>query len=169
MTFLGETYKRGTIGSSTIINISNLLFMFDSSRGREYYPISFDITAPRGYKYFNFYVYLSNPNDKVMDKIYGEISEDIGYIRDPVTYPIYTTIVKNTLIYKKTQPYNCTVNPTLPSGLLLSKLDGSISGTPKVAQAMTEYTVSCMSLTGKVEGKINIAVTSIYNYIFIIL
>lgn len=161
MTFLGATYKRGTIGSSSITDITDLSFIFDNTRGREYYPISIDITAPRGYKYFSFYSYLNNPNDKVMDRIYGEINEDIGYIRDPVTYPIYTTIVKNTLIYKKTQPYNCTVSPALPSGLILSKLDGSISGTPKVAKAMTEYIVSCMSLTGAVEGKINIAVTSI--------
>lgn len=52
-----------------------------------------------------------------------------------------------------------TITPALPSGLVLNTTTGAITGTPKVAQAMTAYTITAKNISGQVSTSIKIAVT----------
>nr|WP_315175889.1 putative Ig domain-containing protein [uncultured Flavobacterium sp.] len=51
-----------------------------------------------------------------------------------------------------------TVNPTLPSGLILNE-DGSITGTPTVISSATDYTITGYNYSGSSSTTVNIAVT----------
>ena len=56
------------------------------------------------------------------------------------------------------RPSNCTVSPSLPTGLSITGTTCRISGTPTTLQANTTYTVTASNGSGSVTGTLKIAV-----------
>lgn len=133
-----------------------------------YWDYTFDITMPAGYKYFKYTISLVTTSNVfinyVDDRVYGDIDGDMTYQRNPVTYPINTLINRNSLVYKKTAPYNCSLtpySPHLPSGLFISSINGDLYGTATEIKAKTNYKVLCYSKSGPVETTLTLTVVGI--------
>ena len=77
----------------------------------------------------------------------------------PNTYSVGTSI--SPLIPSNSGSFitNFTISPSLPGGLILNSITGTISGTPSVASAATTYTITGTNSGGSTAASISITVT----------
>ncbi len=87
-----------------------------------------------------------------------ESPRNLIYANSPVIYMTNTAITDNLPSFSGGTPTSYTVNPSLPLGLSLNSMTGVISGSPTVAQAATDYTISASNTNGSTTAVVRIAV-----------
>jgi hypothetical protein len=84
----------------------------------------------------------------------------LTYSANPVSYPTGSAITNNNPTSSGGAVASYSVSPALPTGLSLNTGTGVISGTPTVATAAANYTVTATNATGSTTVAVNITVTS---------
>ena len=108
-------------------------------------------------------IVASNPNGSITATISIAVTSsapaNLVYSGSPYTMTQGLTIATLTPTLSGTAT-SCNSSPTLPTGLALDNISCAISGTPSVAQAATNYTITATNPYGSTQAAISIAVTS---------
>ncbi len=85
----------------------------------------------------------------------------LTYDTNPATFCAGAAITTNTATVNGTSPHTYSVSPDLPDGLTLNTTTGAITGTPTVATAATNYTITATNGCGFTTVALNIGVGSV--------
>jgi 6-phosphogluconolactonase (cycloisomerase 2 family) len=85
----------------------------------------------------------------------------LSYSDNPAVYTRFTAITPNTPSNTGGAVGSYSVAPALPAGLSLSMTTGVISGTPTVAAAMANYTVTAVNSVGSTTASVSITVKEV--------
>ena len=88
----------------------------------------------------------------------------LTYSSNPAAYCLGAAITNNTPTNSGDAPTGYSISPALPTGLVLNATTGVISGTPTVASAATNYTVTASASCGTTSTMISIATLTPYSF-----
>jgi hypothetical protein len=104
--------------------------------------------------------YGGGSDDAFVAKL-GDPISGLSYTTPTAVYCVGTAISPNTVAtITGTAPFTYTVSPALPTGLSLDGTTGAISGTPTVATAAANYTVTATNSDGSTSATISITVNA---------
>ncbi len=84
----------------------------------------------------------------------------LTYSNNPASYTTGTAITPNYPLFSGGTPTAFVVDPTLPTGLSLHATTGTISGTPTVASAQTDYVVTASNGAGSTTSIVKITIAA---------
>lgn len=119
-------------------------------------PLS-EVSTPRVYRVIGYNTGGSS-QATLSIRVFSDPPISINYTNNSPKYTKGVEITPNTIIHSGGLPTTYTINPQLPSGLMLNPNNGTISGIPSVLSGISNYTIQGFNTGGSVTRNITIEV-----------